>query len=464
MPSLETLVRSFTMIPGEGTETDLGRHLAQLMGGRDLAVYDRGEFREWDPSVPGWDLIPMDEVERGAAAYHGRKFQPPSNPNARPTILLNSRRVKGIVEQARVELARTGFFNEAALGAAFRNIFLRVDGMALVQEAHKPEHRLYAEHVRPYDYAPIVSNLGLAMPQFIKFIGEAWAGCPDINQRFAFLGEYLGAAMLRHTWRHKDNPLFVGAKDTGKSVMLSVVRSLFPARTTTSVPLQAMGDRFGLGALLGASVNLVTELPAAAVQAGEKAKALLVGDEVMVEEKYKQPFPFRCTCGHLFAANELPSVADEALRERFAVLDFLNVVPKAQQDKFLTDKLAAEAPMIASWAIQAAQAGVIVRGQFVRPPSSERLGQNWGMESDSVLAWASDEVAPGGDADFVSSATLYASYSSWCAGRGEQLVERSIFGRRLTRAGFVGKNRGGRGYLARNLTEAEKTAKRCWKT
>jgi P4 family phage/plasmid primase-like protien len=461
MPTLDSIVRAMTYGPTLGTENELGLHLADVMGGRANAVFDRGQFRRWDPAAPGWVHVPDDEVHRAAAAYEGKKYRVPERPMTECTIRLSAGKVKGIVAQAAVELAQPGFFNEAAQGAGFRNGVARVDGNKIAWESHSPDHRIYAEHVLPFDIMPL-NVAKAAMPTFLRFVSEIWAGCADLKERVVYLGEYLGAAMLRQTWRHKDNPIFVGAKDTGKSVMLSTVRAIFPPGTVTCVTLQAMGERFGLSPLIGASVNVVTELPAAALTASEKAKGLLVGDEVMVEEKYKTPFPFRCTCGHLFAANEVPHVPDDALRERFVVLDFPNVVPGPLQDKLLPDKLAAEAQAIASWAVQVAALGVIARGRFVRPPSAAALARGWANQSDNVAAWAVETVAPGTDADFVATVDLYASYTMWCVGRGEKPEARAVFGRRMTRAGFVGKNRGGRGYLVRYLTDAEREAARRW--
>ena len=462
MPTLDATVRALTYVPDLATENELGQHLAALMGGRTNAVYDRGQFRRWDAASPGWVEIPDDEVRRAAAAYEGKKYKVPEHPMTEQTIRLSAGKVRGIVRQAAVELARPGFFNEAVLGAAFRDVFARVDGNRVLFEPHHRDQRTYAEHVRPYDLVPL-DIARVSMPRFGEFLRTTWAGCPDLMERACFSGEYLGAAMLRQTWRHKDNPLFVGAKDTGKSVFLSVARSVFPAGTTTSVTLQAMGDRFGLSPLLNAAVNLVTELPAAAVQAGEKAKAILVGDEVMIEAKYEQPFPYRCTIGHLFAANEIPPVPDDALRERFVVLDFPNVVPGPMQDKLLPEKLATEAQMIASWAVHLAALGVIARGRFVRPPSAATLARAWANTSDSVLAWAEESIATGKDTDFVATDELYASYASWCSGRGDKAEARTVFGRRMTRAGFVAKNRHARGYLVRYLSLAEQAARRTWK-
>ena len=459
MPTLDMIVANLNYRPVLATENELGHHLADLMGGRSGAVYDRNEFRRWDPSAPGWVLIGDEEVARAAAAYEGKTYRVPEHPNTEQTIRLSAAKVKGIVKQAAVELARPGFFNDAVSGAAFRNCFARVDGDQVAFENHSPDHRTYAEHVRSY---PLVPSSLISMPVMVKFLTEAWAGCADIRERVAFMFEYLGAAMLMITWLFKDNPLIVGPKDGGKSVLLNALRACFPPGTAASVSLQAMGMQFGLSPLIGATVNIVTELPEKRSEATEKAKALLVGDAVEVEKKYKTPFPFRCTIGHLFAGNALPPIVDPALRDRFVVIDFPNAVHVDRQDPMLTDKLLSEVPMIASMAIHAAADGVVRRARFVRPPSSKVLARGWEKESDNVASWATAAIMPGSDEDFVRTADLYFAYTQWCVRSGEQSVKIPEFGRRLTRAGFRSRNRQARGYLVKLLSPAEATAASLW--
>lgn len=459
MPPLDAIVRALPYTPNLGTENELGCHLAEQMGGRMDAVYDRGQFRRWDPSAPGWVLIPDDEVHRAASAYEGKMYCTPERPKTETTIRLSAGTAKGIVKQARVELARPGFFNEAVPGAAFKNVFARVDGNSVIYEDHDRDHRVYAEHVRPYDILPLREALK-RMPTWETFLTETWMGCEDANERVEFLGECLGAAMLGISWRHKDSPLFVGVKDTGKSVLLTVIRLCFPEGTAAAVTLQAMSERFGLSPLLGASVNIVTELPAIALTASERAKGLLVADPVQIEEKYKTAFPFRCKIGHFFAANELPPATDDALRERLVVIDCPNPVPPEDQDKFLPEKLLAEIQAIASWAVQTADEGVVARGRFIRPPSSAGLAKAWRGKSDNVATWGESLLVDGGETGFVESSALYARYDSWCQQRKEKPVGRGEFGQRLARAGFRKANRGARGFIVRFRTPKEIAAAR----
>ena len=461
--AVDDLIRATDWEPRLATQNELGRHLARVIGGREAAVFDRGEFRRWDADAPGWVLVPREEIDRAAAAYEGLTYCAPAGKPR--TVYMSASKARGIVRQAEVELARPGFFSESVCGAAFKNIFCRVEGREVVHEPHRKGHRVYAEHVRCYELISCdevkEQQGGMA---YVQFVRELWAGCPDLIERHLFFLEYLGAAMLRRTWKFKDNPLLVGPKDTGKSVLLSVVRSVFPPGATTCVSLQAMGERFGLHPLVRGAVNVVTELPAARVSATEKAKAVLVGDEVQVEQKYRDPFPCSFTQGHVFAANELPEVEDSALRERLALLSCMNVVLEEEQDRELPERLAEERALIASLAIHVATQGVIARGRFVRPPSSETQESEWTTTSDTVAAWASATVGPGRDDEFARTSSLYSAYSAWCAGSGLKPVPVVVFGRRMQRNGFVPKNRGKRGFLVRFLTEAEREAAMRWKS
>jgi len=201
---------------------------------------------------------------------------------------------------------------------------------------------------------------------------------------------------------------------------------------------------------------VVTELPAASLAASELAKGLLVGDEIMVEQKYKQPFPFRCKIGHVLAGNEAPPIKDPALRDRFVFIDFPNVVPLTRQNKHLTDELLEEIPSIASWAMHTAARGVVARGHFVRPSSSARFAKEWAAQSDNVGEWASLTIAPGTHNEFMRSSELYLAYEQWCVANGEDMVKKREFGRRLVASGYERRNRGARGFLARELTDEER--------
>ncbi len=431
------------------TQSQLAKHLVSVINGFGPAVHDRGELRVYDSSAPGWVLLEDDELRRAVMALETHRKWIPKEEEGCP-IGISAADVSGISKLVKTLLARPGFFNDAKLGAAFSNCFVRVEDSRVVREPHGPAHRVLAEHVLPFDLLTF-EEAKQGMPRFGNFVSECWAGCTDIKERLDFLGEYLGAAMLRQTWRHKDNPLLVGEGDTGKSVMLKLFSSLFPPETAQAVSLQTMGTRFGLSSLLTASVNLVTELPASAVHAGEVAKALLVGDAVSVEVKFKTPFPYRCTIGHLFAANEIPQVPDAALRGRMAILHFPNVVPPERQDAQLPEKLAKEAQAIASWCIHKAARGVMTRGRFVRPPSSHQHAKSWTLESNRVAAWA-DESIEACDRSFVPVSRLYEAFRSWCKTQGEAELPKATFSKQFKGLGFTKRNRGssgGRGYAVR---------------
>ena len=426
-----------------GTETEVAGQLVEMLGGSDRAVYDRMQVRVFDPSG-GWLQVEDGVLERAIMAFDGFTYTPESSPDKKRQLRVSNRMVAGVTQLVRHQLRRLNFFNDAADGAAFLSGLVRIiDGEVRV-EPYKPDHRVLAEHIRSYDLVPFAE---LKANAFVKFMKESFAGCRDAEPRVQFLLEYLGASMLRMTWQHKANPILLGEKDTGKSVFLGLARGLFPQGTVVAVPLHAMANRFGLTPLLTAQFNVVSELPATDVKASEIAKAILVGDPVPYERKYRDPDQFCCFVGHLFAANALPSSRDPALRDRFVLIEFPNVVPPHLQDRGLMERLLAEVPSVASAAIYAARDGVVKRGSFARPPSSKVLARRWAQESDNVAWWVEGTFADEGEPSFVLTAQLHSMYRRWCEERGEKPVAAGTLGTRLHRLGFVAKNRGGRGYL-----------------
>lgn len=439
------------LLAASSDELDVAHGLVSLLAGPNGLVFDRGTFRLWGTSKPGWRRLPEEVLRRCVLALHGKPAVPgpnlPSQLASLSTIRIDARREKAITGLVAGLSARPGFFDDQTTGAGFDCGLVTFKDGGLVLEPHHPDHRLFSEQIRPYGY---IADMDTAKPtELIGFLKATWAGCPDWKERLRFVFEYVGVAMLGRATDYKDNPVFEGPKDSGKSTLLDAVASAFPSDVVGAVPLHDMGSRFGGYPLLTASINIVAELSRAGVKASERAKALLVGDRVMFERKYMDPFEARSGAGHIYAANELPKIADSALRDRFVVIDCPNVVAEEDKDRGLAERLALEAPEIASFALHAAARGVLRRGRFLRPSSSVEQGRRWAAEIDCVAEWAEDYIEPG--STFERTQNLHDSYVVWAQARGREVIGQQALGRRLAALGFVKKNRrGSRGFLVKH--------------
>ena len=442
---------------GRGDEVELAQHVADQLGGRDLAVFDEAALWLVDDGG-GWEEVPLQEVARWSHGFAGRWVRVGTDKNGDPKfskIKLSQRGTAGIAKAAGDYLLRAGFFAGAPHGAAFKRSFARVDGHRVVVEPLTPEHRAKRSGIADYSL-PRSGDASV----FVGLLEQAWEGCPDRDDRVRYLLEWTGAALLGIATRWKDSPLLFGPKDTGKSRIVDAVLGLFPVTSRRHVSLHDMTNPAFLARLAGARINAVSELPARELLEGQKAKAVLSGDPVVVKPLYKNPFEFQPRCAHIFAANELPPSLDTALRERFVLLDCPNVVPRERQDPVLAAKLAAEAPVIAAVALDCAE-DLLRRGHFIRPGSSEAAAERWALRGDSVALWALESVEDSVEAKTASS-ILYRDYREWCSENGHRPTASNKWAERMMDAGHVRVRSNGSWWLVEHLTPATREAGQRW--
>ena len=433
-----------------GDEVEMGQRLAASLPG---AVFDEGYVYR---AGERWTRVEPTELERLAHGYAGvlRKAGKTREGEQKwAPVRLSSGNVKGIVRTAEVVLDRSGFFAERPRGAAFTDTFSRVAGSQIVYEPLSKEHRVRAEEATPW---PLPAEM--TAPVAHRFLCETWDGCADVEERVRYVFEWLGVALLGLAVNYKESPLLVGAKDTGKSVLLSLLEACFPADSRRAIPLHSLSREYSRASLAGARINCVSELPRRELMDGEAAKALLAGDPVVARHPYGREFTLRSRCAHVFAANELPPAPDAALMGRFVVLDCPNVVPPERQDRGLSARLVEEAPHIAALAIEQVPV-VLERGQILRPPSSEALADEWAILSDSVREWAGLSLIPDINGR-LPSRKLYDQYRAWALETGHRPLSMVKWARRLQNLRFQKYKSGSIYWCAREATESEVEA---WK-
>lgn len=391
-----------------GDEVELGQDLADRLGGRERAVADHGGLYT-SRAGPTWMPVDDAELRRLAHDYGGclRKAGERRNGEAKwAPVRLSRSAVLGIVGTATDCLGAPGFFDAAPSGAAFGETFVRVVGKKLRREKLTPAHRVRAAEAAAWS----LPRVGHA-PRTLGLLAEVWDGCADRDDRIDYLLEWLGVALVGRSPEFKDSPLLIGPKDTGKSLILNTIAACFPAGSRRSSPLHALAEDYHRASLVGARLNVVTELPARRLADGEAAKAIISGDPVSARSPYGKVFTLRSRCAHIFAGNDLPPTLDSALLERFTVLGCRNVVPLDRQRRDLAADLATEAPHIVAIAIATVEQ-VLDRGFIRRPPSSAAAAEAWASASDPVRRWARAHLEPH-EAGRERSKDLYSAFCQW---------------------------------------------------
>jgi putative DNA primase/helicase len=131
---------------------------------------------------------------------------------------------------------------------------------------------------------------------------------PDQDARF-ILQELFGFCLTTDVWAQKAF-VFYGQGSNGKSVILDVLENLVGNENVSAVHLAKLGDRFKLAELQNKLVNISPEVSSKELVNDSIFKALVTGDPVTAERKFKEPFKFRNFAKLITAGNNLPPSSD----------------------------------------------------------------------------------------------------------------------------------------------------------
>lgn len=122
------------------------------------------------------------------------------------------------------------------------------------------------------------------------------------------------------------NPIaavLVGSGSNGKSIFLDLLRAIVGNGFIASVTMEDLSGRFGASALVGKTLNLVSEDQSKYIDAG-KIKALISQEYIQLERKFENPGTFKPNAKHLYSTNkELKfSDIDYATTRRIATVPY----------------------------------------------------------------------------------------------------------------------------------------------
>jgi len=172
-------------------------------------------------------------------------------------------------------------------------------------------------------------------PEFLTRIQIPWdfdpqATCPSIERAVTdIIGEEnipliweIFAHFLVKDYRFKRFPVFVGSKDSGKTILLQLMTELLGEENASSVAMQNLSDRFMKAELAGKLANISDDLPKGRVRDSSMLKRLSGRSRIQAEEKGKNPFSYTNFAKLIFSSNYKPWIDDptDADFGRFMIL------------------------------------------------------------------------------------------------------------------------------------------------
>lgn len=294
-----------------------------------------------------------------------------------------------------------------------------------------PTPHLFSTFALPYDFDPDAT-----CPTWENWLGETLGDEPD---KIALLQEWFGYCLLPDTHQEKFMML-VGRSGSGKSTAIEVLRALVGHDQMATTSFGSLATDSGKAPLVG---KLVAAMPDARLpvrtdpmHALENLLMVTSGDGVPIKRKYLPDIAdHKLVCRVIMAVNELPELPDnaQALMRRVLMLHFNNSFV-GQEDRTLKDRLVAEAPGIAVWALHGL-ARLRDTQMFTFPQSSAWLTEEFRRVTSPVVDFV-EECCTLYERDKASIPTreLYDSWARWAQEKALPSGKKRTFINRLLAA------------------------------
>jgi putative DNA primase/helicase len=311
---------------------------------------------------------------------------------------------------------------------------------------------LHTGCVAPHDparYMSKVTAVGPAggCPLWLKFLAKV---TDDDEELQKYLARVCGYAL---TGSIREHALFFlyGAGNNGKGVFINTFSAILGDYATVA-PMETFiasrGERHptDLAGLRSARLVTAQETEQGRHWAEAKVKAITGGDPISARFMRQDFFTFLPIFKLLIAGNNKPQLrdVDEAIRRRFNLIPFEVVIPKAERDRNLFEKLRAEWPGILQWMIDGC---LDWQRMELNPPEVVREAtENYFNDEDALAQWIAACCKQGSpEFTFDFSTALYNSWKDWAKNVGEEPGTQKAFVGALEKRGFPAKREGGTG-------------------
>lgn len=233
------------------------------------------------------------------------------------------------------------------------------------------------------------------------------------KEDIATLQESFGYALFPDN-RAEKMFVFLGSGGNGKSLILHVLEAMIGKDNVANISPQAIvSNEFALSELRDKLVNIYADLPSTALLSTGKLKALISGDSLTADEKYKKPFQLVNRAKLFFSANTLPKVNDDtiAFYRRLVIISFPKTFDESQAAPQLFDKLTTPESLsgIFNWALEGLKRLIANNFKFSYHKSVDELKELYTKASDPIKAFLEEEIVEDPNA-WIPKHELYRAY------------------------------------------------------
>jgi putative DNA primase/helicase len=286
---------------------------------------------------------------------------------------------------------------------------------------HQPKH--YATSAVPYKYDPDARPA--IWNYFLRNTVPAAAN---------FLQEFAGYALTTEMTHELAVWLF-GPPGSGKSTFIAGLAAMLGHRAGILGLADLERSRFTLADLPGKTLVVASEQPSSYLASTNTLNAIISGEPIQVERKYRDPFTVIPRAKVCWAMNELPRVADanSGLFRRVKVVAFPQLA-EDERDPKIKHAIEQEGAGILNWALEGLRR-LKERGHFEVPTGVEDATKQFRENNDVPALFIEDRCVQGADLK-VQASQLYTEYKEWCLENGHRPMSSTRLADDWARLGF----------------------------
>lgn len=286
--------------------------------------------------------------------------------------------------------------------------------------AHSPED--YATAAVPYSYDPEARA-----PAWEKYLGSVF----DEETR-RFLQEYAGYCLTTDT-RFEIAVWLYGPPGAGRSTLVAGFEAMLGPKCGTLSLDSIENSQFGLSNVSGKTLLTATEQPGGYTKTTHILNAMISGESLEINEKWKVPYVIHPKAKLLWAMNQLPRIpnADDGIFRR---VHLIRMQPIEEKDEQVKEDIKEEGAGILNWGLEGL-ARLRDRGRFEVPETIREETRRWQLNSDPVALFVM-ECCESGEGLTASSDRLYKTYKQWCVDNGFTPKNRNNAAAEWRRLGF----------------------------
>lgn len=238
---------------------------------------------------------------------------------------------------------------------------------------------------------PIKYDPNATAPNFMSFIKDITL---DDKQLMNVHQELVGYWLTVETKAEKA-VYYYGSGANGKSVMASIVNTLVGDDNVSSVPLSEFSQTFGMESLIGKSLNIAAENEMGGKSLRtENFKAIVSGDNITVNIKYRPSISYTPFCRLLFLVNSLPDSMDvtNGYFRKIIIVPFRKTFGKEERNVNLKQLLMKELSGILNWALKGLKKLKLNKYQFSHCEAIEECHRAYYAEQNPVKEFFHEHV------------------------------------------------------------------------